>query len=542
MHGLHQVRTRDPSDPIIPKGSAALKEGLVRAWAYALALVVCAFPFFNPDVFWHLSAGRWIWAHASVPRAEAFSFTRAGTPWIDFEWLTQAVWYAAVRAAGLWGLWLLKGALVAAAFWSVDGLLRDKRASPLARAAAAAFWALCALGVADARPDLATLVFFALLLRRLEAGKASFLFGFALFALWANLHAGFVFGFALYAIYAAAARVERRPARPILGEALGAGLGVLLNPYGLGLFEIFRAHAGANTARFIMEWRPPSPRNTFQAHLFFALCGVFVALVGLVARRRRLPKALTAATVLFGLAAAVSARFGAFFGTAAAALVFVLFPQPPVFFTALALALATPLIPVWQARWVYPFHSNYVARRAAEFVVREKAALGDLRLFNTYEYGGYLGWRMGPDYRVFGDGRYLFADQLPETQDAIAAPENLARFAERERLDGFLIADYRRRYPTQRLYPDGTRKSFQRPWYWFLFPGERWALVYWDDQAILVVDRAKVPAAWLAAHEYRWLRPGDDAAFADALARGEIPRDALAAETARHAAETAGGL
>jgi hypothetical protein len=36
--------------------------------------------------------------------------------------------------------------------------------------------------------------------------------------------------------------------------------------------------------------------------------------------------------------------------------------------------------------------------------------------------------------------------------------------------------------------------------------------------------------------------PGDEAARADALARGEIPRAALEAESARHAAESARGL
>ena len=43
----------------------------------------------------------------------------------------------------------------------------------------------------------------------------------------------------------------------------------------------------------------------------------------------------------------------------------------------------------------------------------------------------------------------------------------------------------------------------------------------------MFVDRAKVPAPWLSEHEYRWLRPDDETARADALARGEIPRAAL---------------
>jgi len=177
-------------------------------------------------------------------------------------------------------------------------------------------------------------------------------------------------------------------------------------------------------------------------------------------------------------------------------------------------------------------------RRAVDFLAREKAALGDLRLFNQYEWGGYLGWRMGEDYRVFGDGRYLFASQLPETQEALSAPKRLAEFAARRRLDGFLIRNYDAFSSGVRVHADGSRKTLTRPWYVDFLPRSRWALVYWDDQALLFVDRSRVPRAWLAAHEYRWRRPRDEAALADALSRGEVPARALAVEDLRHAAES----
>ncbi|MDE2489388.1 MAG: hypothetical protein KGM24_00980, partial [Elusimicrobia bacterium] len=251
-----------------------------------------ALPFFNPDVFWHLSAGRWIWAHGAVPRADPFSFTRYGARWIDFEWGTQLVWYAAERLGGLWGLWALKIPLLAAAFWPVDGLLRDKGASRLARAGALALWLAAMLAQADLRADLASLLFFSILLRRLESGRASFLFGFGLFALWANLHAGFVLAFGLYALYALAARP--RP-RDLGAEAGGAFFGSLLNPYGLRLYAVLRAHAAAgDPARAIMEWAPPSWRQPFQLPL---LAAAAVVLAAAWAARRRAPRALLAAGV-----------------------------------------------------------------------------------------------------------------------------------------------------------------------------------------------------------------------------------------------------
>src|SRR5205823_1967597 len=127
-------------------------------------------------------------------------------------------------------------------------------------------------------------------------------------------------------------------------------------------------------------------------------------------------------------------------------------------------------------------------------------------------------------------GRYLFHGQLPELQEALTAPEKLADFAARHELDGFLIHDFPATLPTTRVYPDGTRRDFARPWHAVFFPRGRWALVYFDQQALLFVDRARVAPEWLSAHEYRWLRLGDEAARGDALACGEIPAYALAAE------------
>ena len=123
MHGLHQVRARGSPDSIVPKVSALAKGGALRAWAYALALTVLCLPVLSPDVWWHLSAGRWIWAHASVPVADAFSFTREGTPWIDFEWAFQLLLYP-FSFLGDWGLWAAKALLLLLAFLPVDGLLR----------------------------------------------------------------------------------------------------------------------------------------------------------------------------------------------------------------------------------------------------------------------------------------------------------------------------------------------------------------------------------------------------------------------------------
>ncbi|HEX4046799.1 MAG TPA: hypothetical protein VH309_03145, partial [Elusimicrobiota bacterium] len=279
--------------------------------------------------------------------------------------------------------------------------------------------------------------------------------------------------------------------------------------------------------------------NAFQLPLLLAI--LLVLGLGWLARRRASAFLLGAAFATL-LAATFSARFGAYFASAGAMFAFSAFPKPRLSFVAAGLAVLTAaLYPVRIRIRQLPFNDIYVARPAADFVAREQSALGGLRLFNQYEWGGYLGWRLGEGGRVFGDGRYLFAYQLPEINRALTSADALADFAARERIDGFLIRRLVTKFPSTRLYPDGTTRVFQRPWYVSYLPRSRWALVYFDRQALVFVDRAKVPPAWLAAHEYRWLLPDDEAARGDAVKRGEIPASALAAEAARHAAETSGG-
>jgi hypothetical protein len=189
--------------------------------------------------------------------------------------------------------------------------------------------------------------------------------------------------------------------------------------------------------------------------------------------------------------------------------------------------------------WAGFFNYKYVPVSAAEFMASSRDCLSGLKLYNAWEWGGYLGWRLRPWYRVYGDGRYIFHAQLPETALAASEAGKWKEFMERRGLDGALLPSMDMRFPTIRRYPDGTQRAVSRPWYMFYMPAADWALIFWDDKSLLFVDRGKAPAAWLAAHEYRWFKPKDEAAFEDAFKRGEIPAEALLKEKARHAAETA---
>jgi hypothetical protein len=58
----------------------------------------------DPDLWWHLRTGQLIVDTGLVPHSDPFSFTRAGSPWVSHEWLSEVVFYEIWKFAGAVGL------------------------------------------------------------------------------------------------------------------------------------------------------------------------------------------------------------------------------------------------------------------------------------------------------------------------------------------------------------------------------------------------------------------------------------------------------
>ena len=73
--------------------------------------------FRDSDAGWHIRVGEAILTGGSVPRADTFSYTRAGREWLAWEWLSDALLGAAHLAAGPAGVALLAALAIALAAW-----------------------------------------------------------------------------------------------------------------------------------------------------------------------------------------------------------------------------------------------------------------------------------------------------------------------------------------------------------------------------------------------------------------------------------------
>ena len=162
---------------------------------------------------------------------------------------------------------------------------------------------------------------------------------------------------------------------------------------------------------------------------------------------------------------------------------------------------------------------NFFPEGAAAFLERYHL---DGRVFNTYEFGGYLLWRRWPANQVFIDGQYdgiLFDEALLEEYiQTFQSPAVLDRIVERDHVD-ILVLDAR---PGWMLPYIGTHPD--------------WARVYWDRVAEVYVRRGGRFAQLVATHEYRLTRSELESGYLTAY-RGDPDTWARALAELRRAAE-----
>lgn len=473
----------------------------------AFSVLVCASPLVDPDLWWHLAAARDMLAAGAVPRAEGWSWTLAGAPWTDFEWLAQLGLWGVHRAAGFPGLVLLKAAACALTALLVFLWARREDASVPA-ALLAALLALSALRLrAHARPELVTLVLLPLFLwaARERLRRPAALWPLAVLAwLWANAHGAWPLGPGVLLLAALGRAWETRglsdPAARALALCAGACAAVsVLNPYGLGAHAVLLRHLlHPPAAAGIEEWMSDGLTH-FPA--FWLLLAGAAARLGLDLRLGRRESlvwvCLLAPLALLGLG---GARFAPLFCLAAAPFVLsrtaglpaspALRWGPPAACAALALAL---LVPVRHRRWGEPVRWELFPRGAVEFLAREGV---EGPLFNDYGWGGYIAWAGAGRFRTYYDGRYLFQGLIGREDPAGA---------------GAAVLRHR---------PFADRAG--------------WALVWFDDAAAVYLSRSPENAGRIARLELRHADPGDPAAMLERVRRGESPRAAVLAELGRH--------
>jgi len=526
------------------------------------AFLACISQLRDPDTFHHLAMGREI-MRGGFPSIEPFLFPFAGAPaGAPVHWLGSVLVYLSQGLLGDAGPVLLPATVVAVLFGVLlaDAIEAEElTAAGLATRGAALAVALAVIRPrAVARPEIFADLLLAtclLALRSRARGRGDrILFALPLlFALWANIHPSALLGLAVLSLWLGVDVVRAVLARALAGRApgslrpaplgplalaaVGSVIAAVLTPDGAGPLRL-----AAGFASGLLGVRTAAPAPPVADHVmmllkhrvselqpmvladwlgpFGLLLGASVIGMALDRRRARLHDLLVIA--LLGGVAASARRFTVYAAVAAApvaarhlgaasdALVARL--RPALGRIALAVAaLALVAAGAWAARPAVAPYGLGVA--PASFPVRAAdylAALGFRgRLFDTFQFGGYLEWRLGVP--VFQDGRALLR---PGDEDAaIEGPGNYRVFEPldaRYRFDALVV-----QYPTPSSNEAARVLLGAVPGQDWCADRRTWALVAFDDGGLLYLRRDGAHAAAAARDEFRVALPcnpmsGDD--------------------------------
>jgi hypothetical protein len=303
------------------------------------ALAALLVPMPAVDLAYQLRAGADILAGRGIPAADTWTFTVAGTAWLDQQWGAQVLLGAVFGVAGWTGLAILRAALVALTFALLLGAVRSAWSIASVRAGGSAiassartaalvvvgFFAVAAPSLA-LRPQLFAIVLFAATLRILVERSAHprrlWLIP-PMAAAWANLHGSFPLVVLLVGLAwldeVALLRAPTPPGHPRLplprrllgstGLALIAAISAvatLLNPFGVDAWRyILNLARDPSIRSAVSEWLPPSPVDPAGAVFYVSL----LVVLGVVAFRFRSDHGRPAARFLGPILTAVA--FGA---------------------------------------------------------------------------------------------------------------------------------------------------------------------------------------------------------------------------------------
>jgi hypothetical protein len=409
-----------------------LLETIILLGLFAMAMR----PVTDPDVWWHLKTGELIATTHRVSHTDPFSYTRAGQPWVNHEWLSDWLIFSIYKSGGLAGLDAVFAVVVAAALFLV--FLRS-RGRPYLAGLFTIWGAVASAPSWGVRPQMLSLLLasvFLWILERTAIRPQTAWWMVPLMLLWVNLHAGYVLGILLIVVVMCGNIAEvvlgrgqwkeiRSQVRTLGLVAIACIAVVPLNPNGTKLYSypFITLHSNAMQT-YISEWFSPnfhegkfapfllmllativfiaiSSRRLRVSHLLLLLITIWMALDA----ARHIPIfALVAIPILSELAEPILASGSTRKNSDRSSLHWFNYAVLIAFliFTVVRIRTVVKMIPLEES-------INFPAG-ATRFL--EKHALPG-PLLNHYNWGGYVIWKLYPEYRVFIDGRAdLYGDDF----------------------------------------------------------------------------------------------------------------------------------
>ena len=469
---------------------------------YFLVFLLLFIGFFHPvysitqDLGRHLITGEIILKTGDIPKTNLFSYTYPDFPFINHHWLSEVIYFAFFQIAGFNGLLILNTALALVAF----GLIFFK-ASKKSGMFSLLFCSLLYIPIlferTDVRPEFFSFLFLSLFIIilykfREKFTRLVFLLPF-IELLWVNTHIYFPIGIALTSFffldYLILKKFKTNKQTLILGVILIlTALVTLINPNGLkgalypfSVFQNYGYSIEENQNIFFL-WNFVHKQSIL--FFFIALPLLFVTLI--LNFKRVLPVDWLI-SILFTILAILSVRNFPLFALAtfipfAKSLSNIKLSLPKHFKTAFLIFLVG--LAVFEAQYVYTkkgfgFGLEKGAKEAVDFFLKENLK-GPI--FNNFDIGSYLDYRLYPKEKVFVDGR-------PEAYPASFFQQTYISM----QLDEKKFETEHQKYNFNTIFFSHTD---QTPWaekfIKQITQNKRWNMVYLDDFAVIWTKDKKV--------------------------------------------------
>jgi len=483
-----------------PSFLAVLTLGLI-AVQYALTLRRADFD--DPDVWWHMRNAQVLLEQHHLVRQDLYSFTVAGHPWVNSEWLSEIPFYLAYRVLGLSGLkamtFVLPTILMLLLLYLCYQESRNFKASVFA-CCLASFLAIVSYGPRTIMFGYILMVVLLIILQRFRTGGRAPLWIIPpLFCVWANSHGSWSLGMILFFIigisglfggrwgHIESSRWTPSQIRKLAFTGAASVAALFLNPYGWRLvnypFDV--AFNQKMNVSHVAEWVSVNFQDARGTIVF----GVIIALLLIALLRDRQWNLADLLMLLFALHTALAhIRFLVLLAIVLSPMLAKLldfFPRyypekdtPRVNMAVMFAGIAVMLFFWPRPQAVQKALANGYPTGVVSYL---KTNPPQGNVLNFYLWGGFIDWN-APDVKVFIDSRvdiFEYAGVFKDYLDLLGS-DSLVR-----RLDP-ILQKYNIRYV---LFPPGDTKNSllgDSGVTYLLEHDSRWKVLYRDKVCVLM--------------------------------------------------------
>lgn len=460
-----------------------------------LVSIVLISPIGDPDFFWHIRTGEYIWQNNFIPHTDPF--TQHGilnsAPWVAHEWLCQVIFFLVSKYFGLSALLILPF-IVFLVLLYINFILRKEslqRMRPIGFLWIFIFAINC-LTFLTVRPLLFSVILFSIVLylieKYLKIREFKILIPLPVIAvLWANLHGGssvlsylllivtalsHLFTFRIGKIYA------KRDIKVVKDMMITCGLtmlGLLINPntYKILIYP-FATIVDSRMLDIIGEWNPIGVDQMKMP--FYLAVLLFPILISIISTNKMSLQSLIL-LFMFAIQSINRVRYLEYYFIVATPIVLEFAVSRKIqidtvkikkVLLGFAVSLAIFVFTMFSSELIYAFKNPIYNMDSPEGAVETIRNIKPKHLFHECDWGGYLIWRFSKDnIPAFIDGRLeIFPsemlDDYMDTMYGINVVGNLSKYS----IDSVLIRG-------------------ATPLYFFMKNQSDWNIVYEDKYAVL---------------------------------------------------------